>query len=405
MWHWIKHWLDWAMHDTWPTYRLGPRRVEVLRYGYEKAGLTVYDQPIPWNAEAVLVAASLRTPLPLAKSEFQLMLPDRPLLEAEGLHRAGGNDRWQLCFRLSPPLRTLTAQLVWRSTLLGRLTLPHLSCDEFLANLGVQLPTLFVRLGGQCIACQTFVPKQCRGLIASAVVASPTSLAPLADLGLRVEFHSERGRTICIVAAPLTSPQLAGRVALVSVIPKDFPRRTGAFLATWKVGDRPLATQRFCAISQRSFQRSLLVCDTRFVIHSEKGSPFRQVPPSNEARHMGPCFLVASREPGMAALCRLQVCAQIRGSDKPRFLVDEEVLITNSPTVFAPSTIDLSDLGEVDKFELRTGDLLLGTLSLGPAPTAEFTSEGGFQPADDFIWSLMADEELRERLARLEGKQ
>jgi hypothetical protein len=405
MWHWIKRWRDWAMHDLWPMYRLGPRRTEALQYSYEKAGLTVHDQPIPWNAEAVLVEASVRLPGARSKSDFQLLLVDRPPLEAESLRRSS-DDRWHIFFRLPPPGQTVTAQLVWRSTLLGQLTLPYLSRQEFITNLRIQMPALFVRLGERCVACQTFVAKQCRGLTASAVVTSPTSLLPLVDLGLQVEFHSERRRTICAVPAPLTSSQLAGRQALVSVIPKGFPRRLGTWLATWKVGDWPLVSQRFRAISQPSFQRSLRICDTRFVIHSGKEgmSLFRQVPPLEGSDRIGPCFLVASREPGMAALCNLQVHAQVADSAKTQLLADQETLITDGPAVFAPGTIDLNGLGEVNTFELRIGDLLLGTLSLGPAPTAKLTSEGGFEPADDFVWTLAADEELHERLGRLGRK-
>src|SRR5262249_60267457 len=59
MWPWIKRWRDWAMHDLWPLSRIGPQS-QALSYSFEKAGLTLYNQPIPWNAEAVLVEAQLR---------------------------------------------------------------------------------------------------------------------------------------------------------------------------------------------------------------------------------------------------------------------------------------------------------------------------------------------------------
>ena len=54
MWPWIKRWRDWAMNDLWPLYRINPQP-QALHYSYEKAGLTLHDQPIPWNAEAVVV--------------------------------------------------------------------------------------------------------------------------------------------------------------------------------------------------------------------------------------------------------------------------------------------------------------------------------------------------------------
>src|SRR5262249_1100390 len=182
------------------------------------------------------------------------------------------------------------------------------------------------------------------------------------------------------------------------------PRRIGTWLATWNVGDRPLLSQRFRAIAQPSFHRSLRVCDARFVVHSGElqMSLLRQVPLQG-AERIGPCFLVASREQGMAALCKLQVYA-LAGSAKPGLLLGEQVLMTDGPTVFAPGTLDIGGLGEVGAFELRIRDLLLGTLPLSPAPAAKLTSEGGFQAADEFTWTLAADEELHERLGRL-GKQ
>ena len=59
MWPWIKRWRDWAMNDLWSMHRLGPQP-QALHYSYEKAGLTIPGQPIPWNAEAVVVEANLR---------------------------------------------------------------------------------------------------------------------------------------------------------------------------------------------------------------------------------------------------------------------------------------------------------------------------------------------------------
>ena len=58
------------------------------------------------------------------------------------------------------------------------------------------MPTLFVRLAEQNVPCKTFVSTQCRGLMASAVVTSPTSLVPLMDLGLVVEFRPDRGSSV-----------------------------------------------------------------------------------------------------------------------------------------------------------------------------------------------------------------
>jgi hypothetical protein len=312
-----------------------------------------------------------------------------------------------LTFRIVPPGRTVCVDLLCREKMLGQLTLPFLSKDEFLQNLRLQMPTLCVRLGTQTVACQTFVSSQCRGLLASAVLISPTSLVPLLDLELQVEFRCERGGSVTRVPVSLCSSQLGGRQALVTVVPKRYPRRIGTWIATWLLGDRQLASQRVRGISQRAFHRSLGIADTRFVVQATPESVrlTRQVPPLESTKRIGPCFLVRSGEPGMAGLCRLQITAQVPGAVKPPLLLEQDVLITDGPTMVAPGTLDSADLEQVSGFELSIRGQSLGVLSLCPAPTATFTNEGGFKPYHDYTWSAAAEEEMNERLNRLlEGR-
>jgi hypothetical protein len=404
MWPWIKRWRDWAMHELWPLYRIG-LQPQAMRFSYEKAGRTVDDQPIPWNAEAVLVEARVRIPRSNGrrKADFQLRVPGQDLVPAERMRSEEGEDRSTVFFRLAPPGETVTVELLCRDKVLGQLALPFLSKDDFLQNLRLQMPTLCVRLGTQTVACQTFVSSQCRGLLASAVLTSPTSLVPLLDLELQVEFRCERGGSVTRVPASLCSSQLGGRQALVTVVPRRYPRRIGTWVATWLLGDRPLASQRVRGISQRHFQRSLRISDTRFVIQATPGSVrlTRQVPPLETTKRVGPCFLVSSGEPGMAGECRLQIHAQIPGAVNPPLLLEQDVLITDGPTMVAPGTLDASDLQQVSGFELSIRGQALGVLSLCPAPTATFTNEGGFKPHHDYTWSAAAEEEMNERLNRL----
>jgi hypothetical protein len=407
MWPWIKHWLDSKMHDLWPLYRIGPRS-QAMHFRYEKAGRTVDDQPIPWNAEAVLVTAWVRLPKTSSrrKTDFQLRVPGSDLVLAEKMEHEA-DEQHRLTFRIVPPGQTVTVELLCREKILGQVTLPFLSKEEFLQNLRLQMPTLCVRLGTQTVACQTFVSSQCRGLLASAVLLSPTSLVPLLDLDLQVEFRCERGGTAMRVPVSLCSSQLGGRQALVSVVPKRYPRRIGTWVATWLLGDRPLASQRVRGISQRAFHRSLGIADTRFVIQATPESVrlTRQVPPLESTKRIGPCFLVRSGEPGMAGLCRLQITAQVPGAVKPPLLLEQDVLITDGPTMVAPGTLDASDLEQVSGFDLSVRGQSLGVLSLCPAPTATFTNEGGFKPYHDYTWSAAAEEEMNERLNRLlEGR-
>src|SRR5262245_42264902 len=124
---WIKRWRDWAMHDLWPMHRMSPQP-QALHYSYEKAGLTINDQPIPWNAEAVVVEARLRLPTSARrKSDYQLRLPGQEPLPAESLRRQENEENHCVLFRLPPPSEAVTADLLFRSHVLGQLTLPVLT--------------------------------------------------------------------------------------------------------------------------------------------------------------------------------------------------------------------------------------------------------------------------------------
>jgi hypothetical protein len=408
MWPWIKRWRDWAMHDLWNMTRTGPQP-QALHYSFEKAGLLVHDQPVPWNAEAVVIEALVDLPagVPRHKPDFMLRITGAEPVPADSLRSRGPENKVRLHFRLPPPERTVLAEIVWRDRRLGQLTIPVLDQDEFVGNLRLQLPTLFVRLGDQNVACQTFVSTQCKGLMASAILTSPTSLVPLLDLGLQVEFRSDKGM-VQLTSAQLCSSQLADRQALVAIVPRRFPRRIGAWTATWLVGNRPLASQRVRSISQRSFQRSLRVSDTRFVIQSARGEVklARNLPPLEQISRVGPCFLVSSKEPGMAGICTLQTRAQMVNSAQGPALQEQEVLVTDGPAVVAPGTVSADDIARICAFELKNRHDSLGILPLSPVPAALFTSEGGFKVPQEYSWSINADDELNDRLARLlDGKQ
>src|SRR5437764_1054800 len=125
--------------------------------------------------------------------------------------------------------------------------------------------------------------------------------------------------------------------------------------------------------------------------------------PGGEVAGRGACFLVASAEPGRAGVCTLQIHAQVAGEPRSKLLMEQEVLVTDGPTVFAPGLLDVAELAKVTGFELRHKGRVLGTVSLSPVPTAALNSEGGFKPPPDFAWSTAADDELSERLGRLMG--
>src|SRR6516225_12425426 len=227
MWPWIKRWRDWAMNELWPLNRLG-HQPQALHFSYEKAGLTIHDQPIPWNAEAVLVEVLVcASPSPKRKGDFTLRLPGKDPITADTVRMAESEDRQHILFRIPPPATTTIAEVLYRTHSLGQLTLPVLAREEFLRGLRLQMPTLFVRLGEESVACRTFVATQCKGFLASALLTSPTSLVPLADMDFQVEFKSERTNSTTSVPVRLSSTQLTGRQALLTVAPGKHPRRIG----------------------------------------------------------------------------------------------------------------------------------------------------------------------------------
>ena len=191
MWPWIKRWHDWVMSDVLPLTRSRPHGQAVYTR-YEKAGLVLYGMPVPWNADAVIVEVLLHLP-PAArqKSLFTLRLPGREPILPESF-RLETEDRHRLIFRVPVPAASTSGELLWKHRLLSNVAIPMLTAEEFLARLRLSLPTVSVKLGSRMVAAQTFVASQCKGLLASCVLKSPTALAPLADLGLKAVFRSER---------------------------------------------------------------------------------------------------------------------------------------------------------------------------------------------------------------------
>src|SRR5947209_7704975 len=160
----IRHWPGCPMNELQPTYRISTE-ARALHYSFEKAGLVLHDQSIPWNADAVLVEANLRLTTPGARlpADYLLLVPDRQPVVAEAVRKQEGDeDRYSVTFRLPPPARTQTVALQWQGHGLGQLELPILSREQFLDGLRLHLPALYVCLGNESVACKTFVPSQCK---------------------------------------------------------------------------------------------------------------------------------------------------------------------------------------------------------------------------------------------------
>ena len=407
MWPWIKHSLDLAMRDLWNLFRSAGPQSQALHCSYEKAGLTLDNLPIPWNAEAVLVEANVRLAASAVrhKADFRLRLGPGGLTYApELLRQEPGEPVARLFFRLPVPRQSTSAELIWRERTLGQVTLPVIGPEEFLRQLNVQMPTAHVRLGDQTSACQTFVSGQCQGLIVTGVLSSPAGLVPLSDMDFRLELRREDGGLVSQVPVRFTSSQLRSRQAMVAVMPPR-PRRTGSWLIHWLLNEQLLTTLKIKAISKRQFLRSLRVSTTRFVVQSGKDDVrvVRTLPPLETLQRVGPCFLVSSGEPGMAGLAMLRVRAKLDGGVQTPLVQEEEILVTDGPMPFFPGTLAVAELAAVKHFALESATGTIGILPLTPVPSAAFNSEGGFRPVEDFAWSPAAEEQLNERLGRLLG--
>ncbi|MCS6865775.1 MAG: hypothetical protein RMJ56_14855 [Gemmataceae bacterium] len=397
---WTTRWLDWVRDNL-----LRRRPVPLLvAIGYERAGQTRWETPIPWSADAVVV--DLLVPTSSAtrrKADFSLRLPTATI-PADTL-RPELNNRTRITFRMPVPPNITAAELRWKGRLLAPLTLPVLTPQAFLLGLTLTHATVAVRLAGTTVAVGAFVPQACEALLATAVLHSPTALLPLGELGLKVLFTEETTNATFPASVSLPLTQLTQQQAVVMAVCPFTPQQPGSWKVTWQVCDRPLATQRVVAIAAAGFEASVRLLDTRFaVIESCGAARTLKLPTSlTGIQRLGPCFVLQSTEPGAVGVCCLQVTGLANGDMTPLVHSETHVLITDAPTVFLPTLFEAVDVARVGSFELRLNGRLLGIASLRPVPAATVNAEGGFVPPPDFVWSSAAEDELAERLKRLQG--
>src|SRR5947209_4581532 len=120
------------MRDLWHLFRGNLPRLEGLSHAFEKGGLTLDNQPIPWCAESVLVGGVVELPLqtPRGKGDFELRVGGVTILpESQRVVEPGETARLQ--FRLPVPAQATSAELTWRGRSLGQVALPILSSVEF----------------------------------------------------------------------------------------------------------------------------------------------------------------------------------------------------------------------------------------------------------------------------------
>jgi hypothetical protein len=402
MWRWIRHWIDWLRNDRLPLSRMR-RGGSAASIRYETIGGGREDLPVPWLADCVIVEVLLHLPPPARrKSDFSLRFPHSDAILADGL-RPEGRSRHRVCFRFPTPLASVEGDVLWKQQAVARISIPILTADEFLSDLAFDAPSLAIRQGAKIVPVRAFVPDTGTALIASGLLRATYSIAPLSHLGLSASFRDERTGKVWDVPVPLTAEQRAGTSTVVSAACPRRPRRPGTWTVTWRAGGRELAITSAEAIAARRFEDSIRVIDSRFVVAEKAGTMrvVRQIPAAANVDRLGPCFFVSSAESGAAGHCPLSVFATPSGDGDGVHLVTENVLITDAPTAFAPGLYAVADLARTGGFELRLQHRVLGTVSLSPVPPASLTAEGGFKPPPNFTWTVTAEEELLDRLGRL----
>jgi hypothetical protein len=399
MWRGVKSWIDRRRREMSRLMWRAPRLLGLWQ-SYDKAGLRVTGEPIPWNADTVVVEALIEwygTPLE-SKNEFELHLagelpvtPTSVTLRRENVYHA--------TFRMAPPPSTRVAIVQWRSRQLGLTELVSLSRESFLWNLQVEAPTVFARLGGECVPCKSLVEGQECDLVACSLLRSPTSLLPLLDSGLAVEVGACASDESLAIPPRLTSEQLLGRQALLTVpIPKERGARGHRTIA-WTVGGRVLARREIRMISQEAFLESLYVPSGWYWPSGDSAfaAAVREIPSAGQ-----PLYLhVASHEAGVAASCSIEIRLRSICRGGVFEMESRNVVVTDAPSPCLAVSSRIEDLRELKGIEVYSGGRYLGCVVWEPAPTALFTAEGGFRANGGRSWTPFDEIKLEERLNRL----
>ncbi len=383
-------------------------RVECIRFGYEKAGLAIYDEPIPWNAETALVEAAVWLPQRLGRDvhDFSLRLPDHSPPTAPVLSPLE-KVFFRVVFRVPPPRVASVVHLCWRSVPLARVMLPFLSADDFLRRLALNAPAVFVGFKGRYVPCRTMVGGQGRGAIANGTLRSPTRLLPLADLRLRAVFVEWHGGRMWERPVLLNRSQLNDRQAVLIASPPPLPKAIAGLTVRWTVENRLLSSQTIHSVPWRTFKESLRLIDSGYLCEGPDGrTVFRTyLPPRDAIREVAPCFRVASLIPSMTGLCTVEIRTRpTSGGDEP-VVLRLEALITDGPSLIAPPLMKPEEFRRAAGFDLVCDGKVLGSLAACPRPAATFTSEGSFQMTSEGDWLPVDEQELVDRLARLRGPE
>jgi|GEM_PF-1478757 len=425
MWRWLKlltgwHMRDWLAHTFSSLPLVTAPQVRSLRISWKKNGLEFDTVPVLGTADGIIVRAELRyaSSTPARKADLRLRVgrqnvPPESLVLAE----SAGRMNVHICeFHLEPLECSETVELCWQGQLLCQAALPVLPLRQFVEQLQLVQPTLYVTLrsniGINATICEHTVPCskypriQGRHVLASAQLISPIPLVGLLDCQPVIRFHERSTGQCWEVPLRLSAEQLQARQALVTVQCPVRPCRLGSWKVEWRLLQKTLASCDLEVRSMRSLHRYVELVESYFLCSEEKGNRIRlerRLPKQLSCSRVGPCFLLRSRETGFPFLMRVEVFATPRDGGDPVRLASEEILISDAPTAYVPGTLAVHDLSDLACFELRSNGYTISHLPISPVPSAKINAEGAIEsvPEDGRSWSRSDEEELNERLKRL----
>jgi hypothetical protein len=386
----------------WRFFRRFP---QVLRqwHSYEKAGLRVSDEAIPWNADTVLVEALVGwSGNPLSRIDFELRIPDEVPLTATSLEERGGG-LYHVLFRPATSRGTRAGMLYWRCRPLAKVELPYLSRERFLDGLQIDVPTFFARFQESCVACRSVVEGQSCDLLASSLLRSPTSLLPLVDFGLCLEFAGPVSNRSPRVPLRLAGAELLGRQA---VLMSPLPVRLGAagcWSVSWTLGGRTLARRDLRVIAREAFLESIYVPSgwSWPAVASPAITTSDEAALSDLRTRQRFYVHVASRELGVAARCPIEVRLRYEFQEQELGLEQQDVLVTDVPSPCVAVSGNIAELRDLRAIELFSQGRFLGSVPWEPAQSATFNAEGGFLTLGSRSWTPFDEIKLEERLGRL----
>ena len=383
--------------------------VHELSFAYQKAGLTVRDEPIPWNAETVLLEAVIPVPTGATgrSEEFSLQAADG-LPWARVLCEPAGAEKCRVHFRAPLQKASGWLRLCWRDRVLVEARLPRLSRDQFVRGLRLRTPTILACLGKEHVPCQAAPEGQCAGLLARGQLVSSTSLLPLLDLPLAVAFTSPKGRTERCEYTPVAA-RLHGREVLCTLASPGSLDGLGRWTVRWEVAGRHLARGSFRLVTARALRRYVRLAGTEYAYGLPGGDRghSRGVPLAETALGLAPSFRLVSGWPGLAGLCRVAIRAWRTGATQAQTLREHDVLVSDIPSAVEPPLLSWEEFRRFETFELTCEGRSLGSVPGGARYMVRFTNEGGCAlPADwgHLPWSERDEQRLVQFLSHSEEK-